>query len=114
MDYEFPSELDFFERGFGYSEKFNHDEGMFSFVLPYENGDKLIFAHSPCGAGFVDIKLIQTDIVVFDVRKENISNIAFQAWGNERVIRVYCLGEAAGSDFLIYYNPTPRLVYVDR
>ncbi|CAH0540921.1 hypothetical protein [Vibrio marisflavi] len=114
MLYEFPEELDFFERGFGYSEEYDRDEGIFSFVLPYENGDKLIFSHSPSGKNWVEVKLVQDDIVLFNIQKEGISNIAFQAWGNEKVIRVYCVGEAAGIDFLICYKPIPRLVYLER
>ncbi|KAF7783516.1 hypothetical protein PRUB_a6017 [Pseudoalteromonas rubra] len=34
MNYQYPDELEFFDRGFGYSDEYDHDEGMFSFILP--------------------------------------------------------------------------------
>jgi len=111
LNYQSPDELEFFERGFGYSEEYDHDEGIFSFILPYKNGDKLIFTHSPFCNCFVSVKLIQGDVVVFNIYKENVTEIAFQTWGNEKVLRVYLSNEVENNDFLVYFNPTPRLHY---
>lgn len=111
MNYQFPDELEFFERGFGYSDEYDHDEGMFSFILQYENEDKLIFTHSPFYNCSVSVKLIQDDVVVFHIYKENVTKIAFQAWGNEKVLRVYLSNEVENNNFLVYFNPKPRLCY---
>ncbi|MHA7589380.1 hypothetical protein [Vibrio harveyi] len=111
MNYEFPDELDFFERGFGWSEEYSHDEGQFSFIMQYDNGDSLIFTHSPFCNCSVSVKLVQDEVVVFDVFKENVSSIVFQAWGAEQVIRVYFSKDTENNDFLVYFNPKPRLHY---
>ncbi|MGR3983523.1 hypothetical protein [Pseudoalteromonas sp. 1181_04] len=111
MNYKYPDELEFFDRGFGYSNEHDHDEGMFSFILPYENGDKLIFTHSPFNNCSVSVKLIQDDVVVFNIYKENVSDIAFQTWGSEKVLRVYLTNEVEHNDFLVYFDPKPRLRY---
>ncbi|HHC7385840.1 TPA: hypothetical protein ACN30P_004818 [Vibrio parahaemolyticus] len=111
MNYEFPDELDFFERGFGCSEEYSHDEGLFSFIMQYDNGDSLIFTHSPFYNCSVSVKLVQDDVVVFDVYKENVSSIAFQTWGSEKVLRVYFSKGAENNDFLVYFSPKPRLHY---
>jgi hypothetical protein len=113
LTYEVPEELEFFERGFGYSDEYDHDEGLFSFLLTYENGDELIFTHSPSAYNSVSVKLIQNGELVFNVYKERVSQITFQAWGNENVIRVYFSTESDVSDFLVYFNPKPRLKYAE-
>ncbi|MBQ4879940.1 hypothetical protein J8M21_22265 [Pseudoalteromonas luteoviolacea] len=111
MNYEYPDELDFFERGFGYSKEYNHDEGLFSFIMQYDDGARLIFTHSPFYNCSVSVKLVQDDVVVFDVYKENVSSIAFQTWGLEKVLRVYSTKGAENHDFLVYFSPKPRLRY---
>ncbi|EQM49639.1 hypothetical protein D051_4087 [Vibrio parahaemolyticus VPCR-2010] len=50
-------------------------------------------------------------MVVFDVYKENVSSIAFQTWGSEKVLRVYFSKGAENNDFLVYFSPKPRLRY---
>ncbi|CCN81251.1 conserved hypothetical protein [Vibrio nigripulchritudo SFn27] len=111
MNYEFPDELDFFERGFGYSDEYNHDEGLFSFIMQYDNGDSLAFTHSPLYNCFIRVRLVQGDVVIFDVYKENVTSITFQTWGSEKVLRVHFSKEAENNDFLLYFNPKPRLCY---
>ncbi len=104
MSYEVPDELEFFEREFGLSDKHDPDEAVFSYIKLFENDEQLIFTHSPCGSGIstISVQLIQGDIEVFNIYQENVSQICFQAWGNESVIRIY---SDDMRDFLVYYKP---------
>ena len=43
--------------------------------------------------------------------KEEITRIAFQAWGGELVLRVYLAND--DNNFLVYFEPKPRLRYVE-
>ena len=70
-------------------------------------------AHSRATEIMEAIKLIQNGELVFNVYKEHVSQITFQAWGNENVIRVYFSTESDVSDFLVYFNPKPRLKYAE-
>lgn len=112
MDYDIPEALEFFEREFGLSDKHDPDEGVFSYIKLFENEEQLIFSYSLCGNGLseVRVQLIQGDLVVFNIYQELVSQICFQAWGNEKVIRVY---SNDSRDFLIYFNPKPRLLYTE-
>ncbi|MBQ4836843.1 hypothetical protein [Pseudoalteromonas luteoviolacea] len=111
MNYEFPEELEFFERGFGYSSEYDHDEAQFSFLMDYDTGERLIFAHSPFGNNSVNVKLFQSTELVFHIYKEEVTNIAFQNWGGELVLRVYFANDL--NNFLVYFNPKPRLKYCE-
>ncbi|AIY65757.1 hypothetical protein [Pseudoalteromonas piratica] len=111
MTYEFPEELEFFERGFGYSSEYDHDEGQFSFLMDYGTGEKLIFTHSPFGNNSVSVKLFQGAELVFHIYKEQVTSIAFQAWGREQILRVYLDDDS--NNFLVYFNPKPRLKYCE-
>ncbi len=111
MNYEFPEELEFFEKGFGYSSEYDQDEGQFSFLMDYETGEKLIFTHSPFGNNSVSVKLFLGAELVFHISKEQVTNIAFQAWRGEQVLRIYLAEDF--NDFLVYFNPKPRLKYCE-
>ena len=111
MTYEFPDEVEFFEKGFGYSCEFDHDEGLFSFIKTYETDEKLIFTHSPFMNNSVSVKLFYGTELVFHIYKEEITRIAFQAWGGELVLRVYLAND--DNNFLVYFEPKPRLRYVE-
>ncbi|MCF7518919.1 hypothetical protein [Pseudoalteromonas sp. L21] len=113
MTYESPEELEFFEKGFGYSDEYDHDEGLFSFVMAYDNVSKLIFTHSPFGNNSISVKLFQNDELVFHVYKENLKSVEFQSWGGEQVLRIYLDTPTDYNDFLIYFNPRPRLKYCE-
>ncbi|MEG3755750.1 hypothetical protein [Psychromonas arctica] len=113
MTYEYPEELEFFERGFGYSEEYDHDEGQFSFVMDYDNGSKLTFTHSPFGNNSITVKLFQNEELVFHVYKENLRSVEFQSWSGEQVIRAYLDDPNCCNDFLVYFNPKPRLKYCE-
>ena len=113
MTYEFPEELEFFERGFGYSDEYEHDEGLFSFLMTYENGEQLIFTHSPFGNNSICVKLFQNEELVFQVYKENVLRIEFQSWSGEQVLRVYFDDATDCNDFLVYFSPRPRLKYCE-
>ncbi|MDK1285722.1 hypothetical protein [Pseudoalteromonas umbrosa] len=111
MTYEFPEELEFFEKGFGYSSEYDQDEGKFSFLMDYDTGEKLIFTHSPFGNNSVSVKLFLGGELVFHIYKENVTNIVFQAWGGEQVLRIHLADDT--NNFLIYFNPKPRLKYCE-
>ena len=113
MNYEFPEELEFFLRGFGYSDEYDHDEGLFSFLMEYEDGSKLIFTHSPFGCNSISVKLFQNKELVFQVYRENLRHIEFQSWNGEQVLRIYIDDPNDCNDFLVYFSPRPRLKYCE-
>jgi len=109
VNYNYPEELDFFERGFGLSEENDPDEGLFSFIYIYENGDQLIVTHSPFGNISFSAKLISKGVVVFNIYQEYVTDISFQVWSDEQVIRVYCNAKEINTEFRVYYSPNPRI-----
>ncbi|PSV99573.1 hypothetical protein [Photobacterium lipolyticum] len=113
MNYEVPEEEEFFIRGFGYSQEYDHDEGLFSFIKSYGHDEYLVFTHSPMGQGSVTVKLVVKGQEVFRVYKERISQISFQTWSGQKVIRIYFSEPCDSRDFLVYYEPRPRLVCVE-
>jgi len=111
LSYTVPDELEFFDKGFGYSNEYDHDEGQFSFLLNYENGIKLIFTHSPFGDCSVSAKIFVNDDLLVHIQKEGVSEIAFQSWSGEKVLRVY-LGKEH-HNYLVYFDPVPRIKYLE-
>jgi len=109
VDYKYPEELDFFEKGFGLSEENDPDEGLFSYIYIYGDGSQLIVTHSPFSNVSFSAKLISKGIVVFNIYQEHVTEISFQAWSDEKVIRVYCNTNEIGTEFRVYYSPNPRI-----
>ena len=111
VDYIYPEELDFLEHGFWLSEENDPDEGHFSYVRLYDDGkSKLIVTHSPFSNISFSAKLISDGITVFNIHQEYVTEIQFQEWNNEEVIRVYCNLKEIDSEFRVYYSPKPRVV----
>jgi hypothetical protein len=111
VDYIYPEELDFLEHGFWLSEENDPDEGLFSYVRLYDNGNsKLIVTHSPFSNVSFSAKLISDGVIVFNIYQEYVTEIQFQKWSNEGVIRIYCNSKGVDSEFRVYYSPTPRVV----
>lgn len=111
MNYTVPDELEFFDKGFGYSSEYDHDEGQFSFQLDYGQGKRLIFTHSPFGDCSVSAKILVNDDLLVHIQKEGVSDIAFQSWSDEKVLRVYLDKEP--HNFLVYFDPDPRIKYLE-
>ena len=111
--YDIPPELEFFERGFGLSEEHDPGEPTISYIYQYETDKKLIVSFDPSYEGdtSVSVKIIDNSGVIVSLSQDKIDDVAFQSWGNEKVIRVY-LSESF-NDFLIYYDPIPRIVFQD-
>lgn len=109
VNYNYPEELEFFERGFGLSDENNHDEGLFSYIYLYNDGSELVVTHSPFGNISFSAKLVSKGIVVFNIYQEYVSAISFQAWNEEKVIRVYCNAKGIDTEFRVYYSPNPRI-----
>lgn len=109
VNYDYPDELEFFERGFGLSDENDPDEGLFSYIYAYEDGAQLIVTHSPFGNISFSAKLISNGIVVFNIYQEYVTAISFQAWSEEQVIRVYCNAKNIDTEFRVYYSPKPRI-----
>ncbi|WP_370979734.1 hypothetical protein [Agaribacterium sp. ZY112] len=109
VDYKYPEELDFFEKGFGLSEENDPDEGLFSYIYIYDDGSQLIVTHSPFGSVSFSAKLISKGIVVFNIYHEYVTEISFQAWSEEKVIRIYCNAKEIDTEFRVYYSPNPRI-----
>jgi hypothetical protein len=109
VNYKYPEELEFFDKGFGLSDENDPDEGLFSYIYIYEDGSELIVTHSPFGNISFSAKLIVKGVVVFNIYQEYVSEIAFQAWSDEKVIRVYFNTKGIETDFRVYYLPQPRI-----
>lgn len=109
MNYQYPEELDFFEKGFALSDENDPDEGIFSYIYIYEDGSELVVTHSPFGHISFSAKLISNDSVIFNIYQEYVTDISFQAWGDEKVIRVYFNAKEMDSEFRVYYSPSPRI-----
>ena len=109
VNYKYPEELDFFEKGFWLSDENDPDEGLFSYIYCYEDGSELIVTHSPFGNISFSAKLISKGVVVFNIYQEYVLEIAFQAWSDEKVIRVYCDIRKTDTEFRVYYSPNPRI-----
>lgn len=107
--YNYPSELDFFEREFGLSEENNSDEGVASYIRFYEDGSKLIVSHSPFGNVSFSAKLVLGEVVVFNVYQEYVTEVKFEAWGDEKIIRVHCNQQGLDTEYRVYYLPRPRI-----
>jgi len=112
MKYRVPEELEFFERGFGLSDEHDAEEGVFSFVYEYESGKALIFTHSPFNSNSVSAKLVENAETLCYIHEEGVTDIAFQTWGNEKIIRIY-FNSSGNKDFRITYNPFPKLYYAE-
>lgn len=80
-------------------------------LRPMRTTKKLIFTHSPFMNNSVSVKLFYGTELVFHIYKEEITRIAFQAWGGELVLRVYLAND--DNNFLVYFEPKPRLRYVE-
>jgi len=108
LTYELPPELEFFQRGFSLSERHEHDEGIISYIYLYENERQLIvsFEHHS-----INVKILDGDLVTLSLSQENIENVAFQAWGDEQIIRVYL--NDSFNDVKIFYKPTARVIFHD-
>ena len=109
MAYESPDEQEFFERGFGLSQEYDADEGMFSYSYQYEDGRELIFTHSPFSGGSIGAKLLENGSAIFDVYKEGVSRIEFQAWHSDKIIRAYFASEPSHIEFRVHYSPSPHM-----
>lgn len=110
MDYEVPEELDFFERGFGLSLEHDPDEAFFSYIYRYENGQDLIFTHSPFTGNSVSVKLVTGKAEIFYLYLEGVASIAFQAWEQDKIIRVYFSSKST-KELRVSYLPQPKLHY---
>ena len=110
VDYEVPEELDFFEHGFGLSKENDPDEGLFSYCYQYKDGKNLIFSHSPSVENSLSVKLTSDEDVIFYLSQEGVRSITFQAWEDEKIIRVY-LNHKSNKELRISYNPKPKLYF---
>ncbi|KJZ12298.1 hypothetical protein TW85_16025 [Marinomonas sp. S3726] len=110
VNFSFPEETDFFSKDFYLSDKNDHDEGIISFVKRYDGGRKLIVTLLPYGYdSSVTAEIVENDSVVSSIIRNKVTSLSFQGWGNEQAIRVYW--EDADNEFLIYYDPEPRVFY---
>jgi len=107
MKYSYPDELEFIEREFGLIET---EEGYFSYVYIYPNGDELEFTHTPFHNNSFSARLISESDQIFSIYKERVESIEFQAWGTEKIIRVHC-SSPNHPELRIAYLPKPRLYY---
>ena len=110
-DYGLPSELEFFERGFGLSNEHDPNEPIISYICKYENNKALVVSFDPSHEGdtSITVKIIDNGIVIVSLTQDKVDDLAFQSWGNEKIIRIY-LTESF-NDFLIYYDPIPRVIF---
>lgn len=110
VNFDFPSEADFFAKDFYPSGKNDHDEGIISFAKRYERGRKLMVTLLPYGYdSSVTVEIIEDESVLTSITRNNVTSVSFQGWGNEQAIRVYW--EDADSEFIIFYDPMPRAFY---
>jgi hypothetical protein len=112
MNYDVPNELEFFERGFGLSGENDPDEGLFSYMQSYGNGKQLIFTHSPCSGNSISIKFIEGNETVVYLYQEGVSSIAFQAWNESKIIRVYFEANV-DKELRISYFPRPNFHFAE-
>ncbi len=112
-DYNIPSELAFFERGFGLSEEHNPNEPIISYIYPYESDKELVVSFNPSYERHTSltVKIIDNNGVIVSLFQDEINEVTFQSWGNEKVIRVYLI--KSFKNFLIYYQPLPRIIIQD-
>ena len=113
FDYELPSELEFFERGFGLSNEHDPTEPIISYIYKYEANKALVVSFDPSYEGdtSITVKIIDNGIIIVSLTQDDVDDVAFQTWGTENVIRIYLSNSF--NDFLIYYNPIARVIFQD-
>jgi len=116
INFDFPDELEFFEREFGLSDKNENDEGIISYLKQYESGRELVVTILPYGYdSSVTVEIIEDNTVLASITRDNVTSVTFQGWGKEQAIRVEWEGrepwEGGNYDFIIFYNPIPKFFY---
>ena len=109
MNCIYPKELEFIEMGFGLSSEHNPKEGLFSYVYSYKDGTELTVSYSIFENSSFSAKLIINGVEVFNIYQEYITKIAFQTWGSEKIIRIYCNKNEFNIEFRVYYLPQPKV-----
>ncbi|WP_428240076.1 hypothetical protein [Gynuella sp.] len=109
MNYKYPEELEFFDTGFGVYDENDPGEGLFSYIYIYEGDSEFVVTYSPSSKISFSAKLITKGIMVFNIYQEYVSKIAFQAWSDEKVIRIYCNTKSINTEFRLDYLPHPGI-----
>jgi len=110
INFEVLDKVDFYDKEFYPSSKDDHDEGVISYAKQYSNGRELVITLLPYGIdSIVTAEIIEGDSVLVSVTQDNVASIAFQGWGDEKILRVYLAN--SNNEFLIYHEPQPRVFY---
>ena len=109
MNFDLQHEFEFFERGFGLSPFHDRDEGVFSYVRPYENGRQLTLTFDIGSVSTLRVTLAEAGVLVSDITVESFKALAFQAWHGERIVRVDLDHEFSRVDLRVHYDPAPSI-----
>ena len=104
-----PEEHEFVYEGFGLSKANDPDEGYFGYVYLYGKEEELYFSHSPCMDKFVRAIYKKNNEEVFELYLEGISTVSFGGYEGQRTIDI----GYKDCTVKIFYNPRPRLMYID-
>jgi hypothetical protein len=104
-----PSELEFIERGFGFSPLHDPDEAVVSYQRAYPGDRTLMLTFSAGSAPSLSIVLSQSSIPLSVMTLEYVNSFSFQAWHGERIFRIGFEREFGGIDLRVHYDPTPSV-----
>ncbi len=80
---DLPSELEFFQRGFGLSSEHNPSEAVISYIYQYDSGKRLMVSFKPsCETdASITVKILDKNDVIVALSQDHVNDVAFQSWG---------------------------------
>lgn len=113
MEFFIPPDLYFLERGFCRSDTESTGAPLYltvsEFVRKYHNDFKLVLLLCPSGNS-LEVTLSAYSAILCQIYLDAISQIVFQSWDKECIIRIYTSIDPNHRCIRIHYDPFPRIV----
>lgn len=104
-----PSELEFIDRGFGFSPAHDPDEAVISYVRTYPEGRELVLTFAIGSMSSLHVVLSQSSISLSEMTLECVRSFSFQSWHGERIFRVNFEGQFHVMDLRVHYDSFPSI-----